>query len=136
MATPELSDFFAVLRSGDGQAVELLLRQLDPILRRIIRLRLTDGWLRRLMDTTDIFQSLLKELSVPGREGPPSRTRPGRAHGHRRVPAVQQRVAGDGALDSGGKERIDQGAGHTALLPRRRGVGFALGQLVGVGERR
>jgi DNA-directed RNA polymerase specialized sigma24 family protein len=59
MATPELFDFFAVLRSGDGQAVEELLRQLDPILRRIIRLRLTDGRLRRLMDTTDIVQSLL-----------------------------------------------------------------------------
>jgi DNA-directed RNA polymerase specialized sigma24 family protein len=78
MAAPELADFFAVLRSGDGRAVEQLLRQLDPILRRIIRLRLTDGRLRRLMDTTDIVQSLLKNFlyqsendhpAAPGSDG-------------------------------------------------------------------
>jgi DNA-directed RNA polymerase specialized sigma24 family protein len=72
MATPELSDFFAVLRSGDGQAVEELLRQLDPILRRIIRLRLTDGRLRRLMDTTDIVQSLLKNFLYQSKNGHPA----------------------------------------------------------------
>jgi RNA polymerase sigma factor (sigma-70 family) len=62
MATPELQEFLAVLRSGDPQAVDDLLRQLDPFLRRIIRQRLIDGRLRRVMDTGDIFQSLLKDF--------------------------------------------------------------------------
>jgi RNA polymerase sigma factor (sigma-70 family) len=78
MATPELADFFAVLRSGDGQAVEELLRQLDPILRRIIRLRLTDGRLRRLMDTTDIVQSLLKNFLGQSATDHPAATGPDR----------------------------------------------------------
>jgi DNA-directed RNA polymerase specialized sigma24 family protein len=72
MVTAELSDFFAVLRSGDQQAVEQLLCQLDPILRSIIRLRLIDGRLRRLVDTTDIVQSLLKNFLHQGeKDGPP-----------------------------------------------------------------
>lgn len=70
MATPELSDFFAVLRDGDGQAVEELLRQLDPIFRRLIRLRLIDGRLRHVLDTTDIYQSLLKDFLSQKDRGP------------------------------------------------------------------
>jgi RNA polymerase sigma factor (sigma-70 family) len=70
MATPELSEFFAVLRSGDGAAVEQLLQQLDPILRRIIRLRLIDGRLRHLLDTMDILQSLLKNFLSRKETGP------------------------------------------------------------------
>jgi RNA polymerase sigma factor (sigma-70 family) len=69
MSTPELSDFFSVLRDGDGQAVEELLRQLDPILRRLIRLRLIDGRLRHVLDTTDIFQSLLKDFLSQKEDG-------------------------------------------------------------------
>ncbi len=66
MATPDLSAFVAVLRGGDGQAVEALLSELDPILRSAIRLRLIDGQLRHVLDTTDILQSLLKDfLSRP-----------------------------------------------------------------------
>ena len=38
MATPELQEFFEVLQSGDQSAVEELLRQFDPFLRRAIRL--------------------------------------------------------------------------------------------------
>jgi RNA polymerase sigma factor (sigma-70 family) len=73
MVTPELSDFLAVLRGADGQAVERLLRRLDPTLRRIIRLRLIDGRLRHALDTADIFQSLLKDfLSRRGPARPPA----------------------------------------------------------------
>jgi DNA-directed RNA polymerase specialized sigma24 family protein len=70
MSTSELSDFFSVLRSGDDQAVEQLLSQLDPILRRLIRLRLIDGRLRQVMDTTDIFQSLVKDFLSQKEAGP------------------------------------------------------------------
>jgi RNA polymerase sigma factor (sigma-70 family) len=72
MATPELKEFLSRLRSGDRHAVEELLRELDPFLRRAIRLRLLDGRLRRVLDTTDIYQSLLKDfLSQKEREEPP-----------------------------------------------------------------
>ena len=56
MASPELQEFSQVLQSGDQPAVEELLRQFDPFLRRVIRLLLIDGRLRRAVDTTDIFQ--------------------------------------------------------------------------------
>jgi DNA-directed RNA polymerase specialized sigma24 family protein len=62
MPSPELQQFLDVLRSDDQPAIESLLDQLDPFFRKIIRLRLIDGRLRRVLDTTDIFQSLLKDF--------------------------------------------------------------------------
>jgi RNA polymerase sigma factor (sigma-70 family) len=62
MPTPETQEFLAVLQSGDPHAVDELLRRLDPFLRRVIRQRLLDGRLRRTVDTTDIWQSLLKDF--------------------------------------------------------------------------
>jgi DNA-directed RNA polymerase specialized sigma24 family protein len=62
MASRELQEFFAALRSGDPETVERLLNQLDPSLRRIIRSRLKDVRLRSVADTSDIFQSLLKDF--------------------------------------------------------------------------
>jgi DNA-directed RNA polymerase specialized sigma24 family protein len=62
MATPEIPEFFAALRGGDPRSVEELLRQFDPYLRRVIRLRLMSGRLSHAVDTTDILQSLLKDF--------------------------------------------------------------------------
>jgi DNA-directed RNA polymerase specialized sigma24 family protein len=62
MAAPESPDFFALLRSSDGPAVEELLNRLAPFLRSTIHLRLIGGRLRGLTDTTDILQSLLKDF--------------------------------------------------------------------------
>jgi DNA-directed RNA polymerase specialized sigma24 family protein len=62
MASRELQEFFAALRSGDPQIVESLLNRLDPSLRRIIRARLKDARLRSVADTSDVFQSLLKDF--------------------------------------------------------------------------
>jgi DNA-directed RNA polymerase specialized sigma24 family protein len=62
MPSLELQEFFAALRSGDPQTVESLLNQLDPSLRRIIRARLLDARVRSVADTSDIFQSLLKDF--------------------------------------------------------------------------
>ena len=73
MPNSKFPEFLAVLQSGDRQAVEELLRHLDPFLRRVIRLRLIDGRLRRLVDTADIFQSLLKDfLSRREADRPPA----------------------------------------------------------------
>jgi len=62
MASRELQEFFAALRSGDPETVERSLNRLDPSLRRIIRSRLKDGRLRSVADTSDIFQSLVKDF--------------------------------------------------------------------------
>ena len=62
MPAPEFPDFLAALRTGDPQALEEFLREIDPFLRQVIRLRLIDSRLRRVVDTTDILQSLLKDF--------------------------------------------------------------------------
>jgi DNA-directed RNA polymerase specialized sigma24 family protein len=62
MASRELQEFFAALRSGDPRTAESLLDRLEPSLRRIIRARLQDARVRRVADTSDIFQSLLKDF--------------------------------------------------------------------------
>jgi DNA-directed RNA polymerase specialized sigma24 family protein len=78
MASPELQKFLETLRSNDPCAIDDLLRQLDPYLRKIIRLRLIDGRLRRVVDTTDVFDSLLKDfLAQKEKDGPPVETSAG-----------------------------------------------------------
>ena len=47
MPTPELQEFFAKIHGGDEGAVEAMLQEMDPFLRRVIRMRLLDGRLRR-----------------------------------------------------------------------------------------
>lgn len=74
MASAEVREFFRVLRSGDRPSVDALLRQLDAPLRKVIRMRLIDGRLRRTVDTTDIFHSLIKDfLSQKVGEASPSK---------------------------------------------------------------
>jgi DNA-directed RNA polymerase specialized sigma24 family protein len=62
MIAPELQKFFAVLRGGDREALGQMLREHGRFLQSVIRLRLLDGRLRRVMDTDDVFQSLLKDF--------------------------------------------------------------------------
>jgi DNA-directed RNA polymerase specialized sigma24 family protein len=72
MAAAEVQEFFDRLRSGDQDEVERLLRRLEPSLRRVIRMRLVDDRLRRVVDTSDVFQSLMKDfLSQQRRDGSP-----------------------------------------------------------------
>ncbi len=72
MPTPELQEFLARIQGGDEGAVEAMLRELDPFLRRVIRMRLLDGRLRRAVDTTDILQSLLKDFLRQPAAGEPA----------------------------------------------------------------
>ena len=74
MPTPELQEFLAKIQGGDERAVEALLEEMDPFLRRVIRLRLLDGRLRRAVDTTDILQSLLKDFLRQPAAGEPAET--------------------------------------------------------------
>jgi RNA polymerase sigma factor (sigma-70 family) len=70
-----LQEFFAVIKGGDEQSLGMMLQELDPFLRRVIRMRLQDGRLRRTVDTTDILQSLLKDFLRQTAAGDPAETR-------------------------------------------------------------
>jgi DNA-directed RNA polymerase specialized sigma24 family protein len=74
MPTAELQEFFALIQGGDEGTVDALLREMDPFLRRVIRMRLLDGRLRRAVDTTDILQSLLKDFLRQGAASEPAET--------------------------------------------------------------
>ena len=70
MSDAGFQKFLEILRSGDAEAVDRLLSDFDPFLRRAIRLRLLDGRARRAVDTADILQSLLKDfLEREGADG-------------------------------------------------------------------
>jgi RNA polymerase sigma factor (sigma-70 family) len=72
MPAPEFPESLAHFRTGDPQAIEDYLRRIDPFLRQVIRLRLIDSRLRRVLDTSDILQSLLKDfLSRKQNDTPP-----------------------------------------------------------------
>jgi len=47
------------LRSGDEQAAAELMQTYEPAIRRIVRIQMRDSRLRRLLDTSDICQSVL-----------------------------------------------------------------------------
>jgi DNA-directed RNA polymerase specialized sigma24 family protein len=74
MPTPELQEFLALIQRGDERAVEALLQEMDPFLRRVIHLRLLDGRLRHAVDTTDILQSLIKDFLRQPSVGEPAET--------------------------------------------------------------
>jgi DNA-directed RNA polymerase specialized sigma24 family protein len=75
MAAQELQQFLATLRSGDRQAVNRVLEKFGPFFRKTIRLRLIDKRLRRVMETTDVFNSLLKDFLA--QDHPPAETSAG-----------------------------------------------------------
>ena len=70
MASAEVQQFLETLRTGDSHAVEVLLRQIDPFLRKVIRQRLIDGRVRRVVDTTDVFHSVVKDFLARTRSTP------------------------------------------------------------------
>jgi RNA polymerase sigma-70 factor (ECF subfamily) len=51
-------DLIARVRAGDEEAARELVRTYEPTIRRTIRLRLADPRLRRVLDSTDICQSV------------------------------------------------------------------------------
>jgi RNA polymerase sigma factor (sigma-70 family) len=52
------------LRTGDHEAARLLVEQYEPVLRRIVAVRLMDRKLQRLVDADDICQSVLGSFFV------------------------------------------------------------------------
>src|SRR5262245_31879089 len=55
-------DLLAAVRQGDAAAAENLIHRYESILRRLVRLRLTDPKLRRVFDSIDICQSVLADF--------------------------------------------------------------------------
>lgn len=57
-------DLICRVRTGDQQAAEELVLRYEPAIRRTIRARLRDARLRRLLDSTDVCQSVLGSFFV------------------------------------------------------------------------
>ncbi len=61
---PGFENLILRVRAGDADAAEELVRSYEPVLRRMVRVRLMGARLRRLFDTCDICQSVLASFFV------------------------------------------------------------------------
>jgi RNA polymerase sigma-70 factor (ECF subfamily) len=57
-------DLLQRVREGEERAAADLVKQFEPELRRVVRVRLTDPRLRRLIDSVDVCQSVLANFFV------------------------------------------------------------------------
>jgi RNA polymerase sigma factor (sigma-70 family) len=69
MESEEFAKFLAAVRAGDVRAAEELARRFEPDIRRVARMRLHDVRLRRVLDTTDVCQSILRRFLAHARSG-------------------------------------------------------------------
>jgi RNA polymerase sigma-70 factor (ECF subfamily) len=60
---PSFADLMQRVRAGEGGAAAELVRQYEPVIRRVVRFRLTPR-LRRLCDSMDICQAVLGKFFV------------------------------------------------------------------------
>jgi RNA polymerase sigma-70 factor (ECF subfamily) len=65
----DFGDLIHRVRMGDHAAAAELVRRYEPHIRRIIRIRLSSTHLRRLLDSTDICQSVLANFFNRAAEG-------------------------------------------------------------------
>ena len=61
---PAFPELMQRVRAGDAAAAAELVRRYEPVLRRMVRVRLVDARLRRLFDASDICQSVLASFFV------------------------------------------------------------------------
>jgi RNA polymerase sigma-70 factor (ECF subfamily) len=59
METDAFQELFRRVQAGDSGAAAELVRTYEPELRRYVRMRMTDPRLRRMLDSSDICQSVL-----------------------------------------------------------------------------
>jgi RNA polymerase sigma factor (sigma-70 family) len=62
-------DLLQRVRSGDEQAATELVKSYEPAIRRAARLRMSDGRLNRVLDSTDICQSVMASFFVRAASG-------------------------------------------------------------------
>jgi RNA polymerase sigma-70 factor (ECF subfamily) len=58
------SELIQAVRSGDQEAAAELVRRYEPAIRRVVRFKLSDPRLRRVIDTVDICQGVLGSFFV------------------------------------------------------------------------
>ena len=58
-ADPSFEELIRRVGSGDEQAATRLVRDFEPVVRRVVRARLRDGCARREFDSMDVCQSVL-----------------------------------------------------------------------------
>ena len=64
MESSSFRDLIQRVRNGDQPAAAELLRNYEPHVRRVVRVRLTDPALRRALDSSDICQSTMADFFV------------------------------------------------------------------------
>src|SRR5579862_9016800 len=64
MPDEDFTAFLTRVRSGDDQAAADLVRQYEAVIRREVRLRLTNPSVYRLLDDEDVCQSVLASFFV------------------------------------------------------------------------
>jgi RNA polymerase sigma factor (sigma-70 family) len=65
----EFTQFLAAVRAGDATAGEAFVRRFEPSIRRVVLLRLHDSRLRRVLDASDVCQSVLRSFLNRARAG-------------------------------------------------------------------
>lgn len=104
----------AKVRQGDQQAATDLVREYEPELRRVVRVRLTDPRLRRLHDTADVCQSVLANFFVRVTAGEFDLKRPEHLL-HLLLRMARNKVldkARQQSRDKRDQKRLDIGKGH------------------------
>lgn len=66
---PEFAGFLKLVRGGDAQAAEDLVRRYESIIRREVRFKLHDPSLHRILDSVDICQSVMASFFVRAAAG-------------------------------------------------------------------
>ena len=89
MPTPELQEFFAKIQRGDEKVVEAMLLEMDPFLRRVIRMRLLDER-SRAPSTARTFSNRCSRISRRTRGRRARRSELGRAARLRRCRRTSQ----------------------------------------------
>ncbi len=62
--SPDFRDLIRRVRDRDPDAAAELVRRYEPTIRRVVRIRLRDAGMRRLLDSTDVCQSVLASFFV------------------------------------------------------------------------
>src|SRR5262245_60759327 len=65
----DFAGFLGRLRTGDDEAASELVRRYESAVRLEVRIRLVDSRLRRILDTMDIYQSVLASFFVRAAAG-------------------------------------------------------------------
>ena len=128
-------DLIRRVRAGDQAAAADLVRRYEPEIRRVVRLRLGDSRLNRVLDSIDVCQSVLGNVFVRIAAGQYDLDDPGqllrllatmarnKVIDHARKPANRPVPITDSALDGRpdrGRERPDQAAEGRELLAEVR----------------